>query len=42
VGGNVEQTLIGFSVLNGGRSIPLHRKHHRTDVFGELSIRILL
>ena len=33
VGGNVEQMLIGFSVLNDGRSLPLHGKHHGALTF---------
>jgi hypothetical protein len=27
VGGNVEQILISFSVLNNGRGLAIHRKH---------------
>jgi hypothetical protein len=33
VGGNVEQTLISFSILNDGRGLAIHGKHHRTLAF---------
>src|SRR6478735_199739 len=33
---NIEQTLIGFSVLNHGRSLSLYRKHHGTLTFFQL------
>src|ERR1700726_4889966 len=35
-GGNVEQALIGFSILHDGSCFPLHRKHHRALAFLEL------
>ena len=35
-GGNVEQMLIGFSVLNHGRNIPLHLRHHGALTFFQL------
>jgi hypothetical protein len=36
VGGNVEQMLIRFSVLNDGRSLAIHRKHHGALTFFQL------
>jgi hypothetical protein len=33
LGGNVEQMLIGFSVVNDGRGLAIHRKHHRALSF---------
>ena len=36
VGGNVEQMLIRFSVLNDSRSLPIHRKHYETLTFFQL------
>jgi len=36
VGGDVEQMLVGFSVLNDSRSLPIHRKRHGTLTFSQL------
>src|SRR5690349_19332403 len=36
MGGNVEQMLISFSVLNHGRGLPIYRKHHGTLAFFQL------
>jgi hypothetical protein len=35
-GGNVEQMLISFSVLNNGRGLPIQRKLHGTLNFFQL------
>src|SRR5689334_4249311 len=35
-GGNVEQMLISFSVLNDGCGLPIHRKHHGALTFFQL------
>src|SRR6478609_6022689 len=35
-GGNVEQMLISFSVLNDGRGLPIHCKHHGALTFFQL------
>jgi hypothetical protein len=36
VGGDVERMLVGFSVLNDGGGLPIHRKHHGTLTFFQL------
>jgi hypothetical protein len=36
VGGNVEQMLIRFSVLNDGRGLAIHRKYHGALTFFQL------
>src|SRR5690348_10708248 len=40
VGGNIEQLLISFSVLNDGSGLPIHRKHHGALAFFQLFHRV--
>src|SRR5580658_5504921 len=35
-GGNIEQALVGFSVLHDGRGLPLHGEHHGALAFLQL------
>jgi hypothetical protein len=36
VGGNIQQPLVRFCVLNYGRCLPFHGKHHRALVLFKL------